>query len=121
MVLIDTSIWIDHLRKNLPRLAGLLDEGEVAIHPFVIGELACGNLGNRNEILSLFQSLPTISRVEDGEILFFIEHHSLSGRGLGLIDIHLLAACRMSGLRLWTKDIHLKSAAEKLHLSFGAT
>ncbi|MDZ4198597.1 MAG: VapC toxin family PIN domain ribonuclease, partial [Kiritimatiellia bacterium] len=72
MVLVDTSVWIDHLRKTSTVLAVLLEDGEVIIHPFVIGELACGNLLNRKEILSLLHSLPVVQRVEDDEILFFI-------------------------------------------------
>jgi len=119
MVLVDTSVWIDHLRKTSSRLAGLLDDGEVAIHPFVIGELACGNLANRKEILSLLHSLPAVQRVEDDEILFFIEQHSLAGRGLGLIDVHLLASSKMSEHPLWTKDKRLTAAAEELGLGVG--
>lgn len=119
MVLVDTSVWIEHLRKTSSRLAGLLDEAEVAIHPFVIGELACGNLANRKEILSLLHSLPAVHRVEDDEILFFIEQHSLAGRGLGLIDVHLLASSKMSEHPLWTKDKRLKAAAEEFGLGFG--
>ncbi|MDA0989666.1 MAG: type II toxin-antitoxin system VapC family toxin [Verrucomicrobia bacterium] len=119
MVLVDTSVWIDHLRKRSPRLAGLLDDGEVATHPFVIGELACGNLVNRKEILSLLHSLPAVARVKDEEILFFIEQHPLAGRGLGLIDVHLLASSKLSEHPLWTKDKRLTSAAEALGLGFG--
>jgi predicted nucleic acid-binding protein len=119
MVLVDTSVWIDHLRKTLSRLAGLLEDGEVVIHPFVIGELACGNLANRREILSLLHSLPAIQCVEDDEILFFIEQHSLAGRGLGLIDVHLLAASKISEHSLWTRDKRLKASAETLGLGFG--
>ena len=119
MVLVDTSVWIDHLRRTSPRLAGLLDDGEVATHPFVLGELACGNLANRNEILSLLHSLPTVQRLEDDEVLFFIEQHSLAGRGLGLIDVHLLASSKMSNHPLWTKDRRLTTAAEELGLDLG--
>jgi predicted nucleic acid-binding protein len=119
MVLVDTSVWIDHLRKNSPRLAGLLNDGEVAIHRFVIGELACGNLQNRKEILSLLHALPEVQSIEDDEILFFIEQHSLAGKGLGLIDVHLLASSKMSEHPLWTKDKRLMAAAEELGLGFG--
>ena len=119
MVLVDTSVWIDHLRKTTPRLVGLLDNGEVVIHPFVIGELACGNLANRKEVLSLLHSLPAVERVEDDEILFFIEQHSLASRGLGLIDVHLLASSKVSEHPLWTKDKRLTAAAEELGLGFG--
>lgn len=119
MVLVDTSVWIEHLRKTSPRLVGLLNNGEVAIHPFVIGELACGNLANQQELLSLLHSLPAVERVEDDEILFFIEQHSLAGKVLGLIDVHLLASSMMSKHPLWTKDKRLAAAAEKLGLGFG--
>ncbi len=118
MVLVDTSVWIDHLRRNSPGLAGLLDNGEIAVHPFVIGELACGNLANRKRILSLLHALPAVQRVEDDEILLFIERHSLAGKGLGLLDVHLLASCRLNGHPLWTRDRHLKAAAEELGLGF---
>ncbi|MCP5487699.1 MAG: type II toxin-antitoxin system VapC family toxin [Verrucomicrobia bacterium] len=119
MVLVDTSVWIDHLRKTTPRLVGLLDNGEVVIHPFVIGELACGNLANRKEVLSLLHSLPAVERVEDDEILFFIEQHSLASRGLGLIDVHLLASSKVSEHPLWTKDKRLAATAEEIGLGFG--
>ncbi len=119
MVLADTSVWIDHLRKTSHRLAGLLDNGEVVIHPFVVGELACGNLANRKELLSLLHALPAVERVEDDEILFFIEQHSLAGRGLGLIDVHLLASSKVSEHPLWTKDKRLTAAAEALGLGVG--
>jgi predicted nucleic acid-binding protein len=119
MVLVDTSVWVDHLRKVSSMLSDMLEGEEVAIHPFVIGELACGNLNNRKEILALLQALPMVPRAEDDEILFFIEKYSLAGRGLGLIDIHLLASSKMSKHQLWTKDKRLKSAAEDLGLDFG--
>ena len=119
MVLVDTSVWIEHFRKTSTRLAGLLDDGEVAVHPFVIGELACGNLANRKEILSLLHSLPAVQRVEDDEVLFFIEQHSLAGRGLGLVDVHLLASSKMGELPLWTKDKRLTAAAKELGLGVG--
>jgi hypothetical protein len=114
-----TSVWIAHLRKTSTRLAALLDDGEVAVHPFVIGELACGNLAHREEILSLLHALPGVQRVEDDEILFFVEQHSLAGRGLGLIDVHLLASSKMSGHPFWTKDKGLTAAAEEFGLAFG--
>ena len=119
MVLVDTSVWIDHLRKTSSRLAGLLDNGEVVIHPFIVGELACGNLANRKELLSLLHSLPAVERVEDDEILFFIEQHSPAGRGLGLIDVHLLVSSKVSEHPLWTKDKRLAATAEEIGLGFG--
>ncbi len=111
MILVDTSVWIDHLRNGSDALGDLLNEGEVACHPLVIGELACGNLQQRKDILSLLHALPTIGRVSDDEVLFFIEKHRLYGRGLGLIDIHLLASCSVGHGRLWTLDNRLHKAA----------
>lgn len=119
MVVVDTSVWIDHLRKASATLAILLEGGEVSVHPFVVGELACGNMKNREEILALLHSLPEAPRAEDNEILFFIDRHSLAGRGLGLIDMHLLASSQLAEQPLWTKDRRLQAAAESLGLDFG--
>jgi len=119
MVLVDTSVWVDHLRKSSQELCAMLENEQVAIHPFVIGELACGNLKNRTAILALLHSLPHVPRIEDDEILFFIDKHSLAGRGLGLIDIHLLAASQMSRHPIWTKDKRLKAVAEDTGLDLG--
>ncbi|MDZ8117407.1 type II toxin-antitoxin system VapC family toxin [Pontiella agarivorans] len=116
MVLVDTSIWIDHLNSGNEKLTALLNDGEAAIHPFVIGELACGNLKNRQEIISLLHALPRIKKAEDDEVLFFIEKHKLHGLGIGLIDIHLLASCKLGNVKLFTKDRRLNAAAEELKL-----
>ena len=114
MVLVDTSIWIDHLRSANARMVRLLEDGEIVVHPFVIGELACGNLRNRSEILALLHALPQAPCVTDREVLFFIERHSLAGQGLGLIDMHLLASSQMGAHVLWTRDQRLRAAAEEL-------
>ena len=118
MILVDTSVWVDHLRKNESHLAGLLGDGEVVVHPFVIGELACGNLKNREEILSLLKSLPSSQAVEDSEVLFFIAEHKLHGRGLGLVDMHLLASSRLGRHLLLTKDKRLMTAATDLGIGY---
>lgn len=118
MVLVDTSVWVDHLRRGSPDLAALLTDGEVACHPFVIGELACGNLRSRAEILTLLQALPSIPEVAHEELLTFVERHRLMGRGLGLIDGHLLAAAQLAAIPLWTLDRCLHEAATGLHASF---
>jgi len=118
MVLVDTSIWIDHLRKSNAHLEQLLLDLEVACHPFIIGELACGNLKNRTEILTLLHALPPALAIEHDEILHFIEHNKLMGIGLGLIDIHLLASARLAHLPLWTSDKKLFKAAEALHIAY---
>lgn len=117
MVLVDTSVWIDHFRAGEARLALLLEDAEVVMHPFVVGELACGNLRNRREILSLLCNLPAVAPVTDDEALFFIERHRLHGRGLGLVDVHLLASCAVEGNGLWSKDVRLMKAAKDLKLA----
>ncbi len=116
MVLVDTSVWVDHLRRGDNALAQMLRAGEVACHPFVIGELACGRLRNRGEILTLLVALPATPKAEDDEILEFIDDHRLAGKGLGLIDVHLLASAALAGLGLWTRDKTLASAASRLGL-----
>ena len=114
MTLVDTSVWVDHLRNGNDALAELLLRDEVACHPMVIGELACGNLKRRKEILALLQALPTVECVSDDELLFFIGQHRLSGLGLGLVDVHLLASCAISHTSLWTLDSRLQRAADEL-------
>jgi predicted nucleic acid-binding protein len=104
VVLVDTSVWIAHLRFGDIGLETLLEEGQVVCHPFIVGELACGNLKNRSEIISLLQALPMVNPVEPEEILQFISTHSLMGKGLGYIDMHLLAAALLDDLSLWTLD-----------------
>lgn len=117
MVLVDTSVWVSHLRQANPRLQKLLMEARVACHPFIIGELACGNLKNRQEILTLMKALPITIKAEHEEVLRFIEMPSLMGRGLGYIDVHLLASVLLSGVSLWTQDMQLKKVARKLEVS----
>lgn len=114
MVLVDTSIWVSHLRKGDAHLKALLEDAEVLCHPFVIGELACGHIRNRGEILCLLHALPMAQTAADKEILHFIERNRLMGVGLGLIDVHLLAAALLSRAPLWTFDSKLKKAAAKL-------
>jgi predicted nucleic acid-binding protein len=118
MVLVDTSIWVAHLRQGLRRLENLLMDAEVICHPFIIGELACGNLKNRNEIISLLQSLPIAPTIEFEEFLFFIDRNHLMGKGIGFVDVHLLASAQLAGVPLWTADKKLKSAADQLKLAF---
>jgi predicted nucleic acid-binding protein len=117
MVLVDTSIWVSHFRKGNPHLALLLSNGEVACHPFVLGELACGNIRNREEILSLLQALPMAETAGHNEILHFIEHNQLMGKGLGYIDVHLLASAMLTKIPLWTSDRSLKAASSELGVS----
>ena len=93
-------------------------DAAVLCHPFIIGELACGNLKNRNEILALLQSLPETPTVEFNEVLFFIDKKHLMGTGIGFVDVHLLASAQLAGVPLWTADNRLKSAADKLNLAY---
>ena len=117
MVLVDTSIWVAHLRQGLRRLENLLMDAEVICHPFIIGELACGNLKNRNEIISLLQSLPIAPMIEFEEFLFFLDRNHLMAKGIGFVDVHLLASAQLAGVPLWTADKKLKSAADQLELA----
>jgi len=119
VILVDTSIWINHLRTPSKLLAQLLDLEQVLTHPFVVGELACGNLANRKEIISLLHALPFAPKADDDEILFFVERHKLMGRGLGLVDAHLLASSTIGGASIWTADNNLRLAARNLGIEFG--
>lgn len=112
MILVDTSVWIGHLRAGEPELAGRLEAGLVLMHPFVTGELACGNLRNREEVLGLLDRLPRAPVATDAEVRLFIEQHALMCRGLGYVDMHLLASAALaSPARFWTKDRRLAAAA----------
>jgi predicted nucleic acid-binding protein len=118
MILVDTNVWIKHLRESDVELIEQLNIGFVACHPFIVGELACGNLGNRAEILMLFQALPSTPIAEPAEILDFIENNSLMGRGLGYVDIHLLASAILGNVVLWTLDHRLHEAAIELSVAY---
>ena len=117
MILVDTSVWVDHLREGAPALAAALEQGSVLMHPFVRGELACGNLKNRGEVLRLLGELPGAPIATDAEALDFIERRALMRRGLGYIDVHLLASVALAGTaRLWTRDKRLAAVAAGLKL-----
>ncbi len=119
MILVDTSIWIDHLRSGEPALATALEGGRVLMHPFVLGELACGNLNNRSEVLRLLRDLPMAPTATDPEVLVLIESRALVGRGIGYIDVHLLASTALEGVAwLWTRDRRLAETAAELELAF---
>jgi predicted nucleic acid-binding protein len=115
-VLVDTSVWIDHFREPNPDLEYLLDEGHVATHPFVIGELACGSLRHRGEILRLIQALPFVPVATHDEVLALIERQRLHGAGLGWIDMHLLASAKLGRQSLWSADRRLRKVADGLGL-----
>ena len=118
MILVDTSVWIDHLRAGNEALAELLNRAQVFSHPFVVGELACGNLQNRRQVLTLLADLPRVAVASEAEVLVFIEQQSLMGRGIGYIDAHLLAAASLARpARLWTRDKRLKAVAGELGLA----
>jgi predicted nucleic acid-binding protein len=117
VTLVDTSVWVEHLRHGLPRLARHLQEGEVLIHPWVIGELACGNLRNRSQVLELMQGLPAATVASDAEVLLLIERDGLMSLGIGYMDAHLLASARLSHCRLWTQDRRLAAVAQEQGLA----
>lgn len=118
MVLVDTSVWIDHFRKHDDVLAELLIKNNVLTHPFVRGELALGNLRQRDIILNLLDNLPQAGVAYSEEINFFIEKNALFGLGIGLIDVHLLASAKIAqNTMLWTRDKKLMSAAVRLNLA----
>jgi len=119
VILVDTSVWVDHLRTGAPSLSAALEQGRVLTHPFVIGELACGNLKNRREVLRLLSDMPVAPVASDSEALDFVERRALMGRGLGYIDVHLLASAVLAGTaRLWTRDKQLAVAAADLKLAY---
>ena len=119
MILVDTSVWVEHLRSRNATLARELEAGRVLAHPFVIGELACGNLRNRSEVLDLLGRLPSIPTATHGEALHFLERCALMGRGIGFIDVHLLASAALATpARLWTRDRRLAAVATELGLAY---
>jgi predicted nucleic acid-binding protein len=115
VILVDTTVWIDHLRHGDPVLGGLLERGEILTHPWVIGELALGHLRNRAEVLQLLGDLPTATIATAVEVLAFIERHELFGVGIGYVDAQLLAATKLTNeARLWTRDRRLGAASERI-------
>ena len=118
MVLVDTSVWINHLRNKDQHLEELLLEGEVVCHPHIIGELACGNIKNRHEIISLLQALPQTPLVDFQEFFYFIDQNQLHGNGIGFVDIHLLASAKLGHVFLWTADKRLKAASAALTIEY---
>jgi len=118
MVLVDTSVWVSHLRYGNDELRKLLHDGEVLSHPFVVGELACGNLKNRHAILTYLQSLPMTILAEDKEVLKFIENNQLMGKGLGYIDVHLIASAVLTDAPLWSLDKTLDKFTKKIGINY---
>ncbi|MGB2986012.1 MAG: type II toxin-antitoxin system VapC family toxin [Phycisphaerae bacterium] len=114
MMLVDTSVWIHHFRHGNAALTALLNDGDVLSHPFVIGELACGNLKQRREILSLLEALPSVTLADHDEVLAFVDGNRLMGTGIGWIDAHLLSSAVLTGTLLWTLDKRLGEAARSI-------
>lgn len=118
MILVDTSVWVDHLRRGDETLRRALEEGEVLVHPFVIGELACGNMRNRSEVLRLLEDLPRAREATHEEVMAMVDARRLMGVGIGYVDAHLLAAAALTPLTsLWTRDARLSRAARRLGLA----
>jgi predicted nucleic acid-binding protein len=118
MILVDTSVWIKHLREGETNLAQLLEQGLVACHPFIIGELACGGIQNRREIISLLYHLPSTDILDHSDIIEFIEYRKMMNKGIGYIDVHLLASALVSETPLWTFDKALKKVANQLSIEY---
>ena len=119
MILVDTSVWVDHLRRGDPGLVDLLERSAVVMHPFVVGEIACGNLRDRNAIIELLQDLPAAVVADGNEVLHFIERHTLYGKGIGYVDVHLLASVALTvGTRVWTRDLKLRQVAARLGCAY---
>jgi predicted nucleic acid-binding protein len=118
MVLVDTSVWVSHLRDGNAELANLLNNGRVLCHPLIVGELACGNLKDRTVILSFLQLLPISIEVEHHEVLSFIENKLLMGKGLGYVDVHLLTSAVLTGIPIWTLDKRLSQVADTLNIKY---
>jgi predicted nucleic acid-binding protein len=112
-ILADTSVWIEHLRRGDCRLAALLRDGRVMTHPFVIGELACGTIGNREGVLAGLAELPRTVMADHEETMHFLESRRLWGLGIGWVDAHLIASALLSGCGLLTLDRRLKQAAQR--------
>ena len=118
MVLVDTSVWVSHLRDGDSELASLLNDGRVLCHPLIIGELACGNLKDRAVILTFLQLLPMSIEAEHEEVLSLIENNRLMGKGMGYMDVQLMASAVLTGVPIWTHDKKLAQAADKLHIQY---
>lgn len=122
MILVDTSVWVDHLRRGDAQLVDLLQRANVIMHPFVVGEMACGSLRDRLSTLELLQDLPAAVVADGDEVLGFIERHGLHGKGIGYVDVHLLASVALTeGASLWTRDKKLRVVATALRCAFQDT
>ena len=118
MVLVDTSVWVSHLRDGNDELANLLNDGRVLCHPLIVGELACGNLKDRAVILSFLQLLPMSIEAEHEEVMLFIENNRLMGKGMGYVDVHLITSAVLTGVPIWTLDKNLAQTADSLYKNY---
>jgi len=118
VILVDTSVWIDHLRRGDATLAALLESANVVTHPFVVGELACGSLRPRSEVLRLLSDLPMATMATHDEVMHFIAAQSLGSRGIGYVDVHLLASAAIDKCKLWTRDKALGVQCARLGVAF---
>ncbi len=118
MILVDTSVWIDHFHHSDEDFKKLLLSNQVCIHPFILGELSCGNISNRIEVLSLLRTLKSIDLVLDEEVFILIEDRKLFGKGLGFIDVHLLASAMIHHVPIWTRDNALRQVAGELGINY---
>jgi len=118
MIMADTSVWVDHLRKGDATLLELLGKNQICIHPFITGEIALGHLKNRKTILRALQGLPNVSVATNDEVMHFIGQRNLYGKGIGFVDVHLLAAVQQAGnCSIWARDKRLSSVADSLQLA----
>ena len=118
MILVDSSVWIDHFRNDNKLLSILLSNGAIVMHEFILGELAIVNFKNRKVILSLLDSIPKLSKLTHDEFIYFFEQNSFYGRGVGFVDIHLLGSTKLAGVKIWTLDKRLLKLAESLNLNY---
>ena len=121
MILADTSLWVAQLQRPNGPLTAMLEEGAVAMHPFVIGELACGNLRNRRALLEMLSDLPSLPSATDAEAMTLIERHALAGVGLGYVDVHLMASAAIAGVKVWTMDKAMATASARIGIAYDAT
>lgn len=121
MILVDTSVWVDHIARADAGLIALLGKGSVVMHPFVLGEIALGNLRNRESVITALSDLPQVVAARDAEVVHVIAASSLFGVGIGYIDAHLLVSCMLSDVGLWTRDKRLDSVARRLGLTASST
>ena len=112
MILVDTSVWVDHLRRSNTKLSALLEEGQVACHPFVIGELVLGNLRRGSEVPDLLAALPSVDMADHDVVMVFVAVNVPARSGIGWVDAHLLCSAALSGAKIWTLDRRLRSVAE---------